>query len=197
MAKMTKAQQRKFEEALKGIAKRRGTSTEEIKEDAGFDTLYSTEGAIYEAMAVFNFFKSRIEPLLEPKEDPKKFDARRREWRFRKCDGCSEEFAYAYHYEGVKFCSLDCLEEALRKIGITFSRHRDLAKRWGPTAYPAIVPSSALKALKASYSDLTPSSFETDPSPLPKIQTPAVPPQDIEPELDSLDSRLASLLSDE
>lgn len=197
MAKMTKAQQRKFEEALKGIAERRGVSTEDIKEDAGFDTLYSTEGAVYEAMAVFNFFKSRIEPRLENKEDPKAFDRRYREWRFRRCDGCSEEFAYAYHYEGVKFCSLDCLEKSLAEIGITFTRHRDLKRRWGPTAYPAIVPSSALKALKASYFDLTPSSFEKNPSEPPKIQTRVDPPQDTQPELDSLDSRLASLLSDE
>lgn len=147
--KMTKSQQRKFEEILAAQAKSQGVSEEELKQAYGIDTLYSTEEAVYEAQAVLNFFRHRIKPEMKKGETEQQFDARYREWRFKVCDGCKEEFAYAYHYDGVKYCSLDCLEKALAEEGIRLTRNRPLELRWGRTAYPAIVSSSALKTLKS------------------------------------------------
>lgn len=147
--KMTKAQKKKFDEILAQQAKAAGVSEEELKQSYGIDTLYSQEEQIYEAQAVLNFFRYRITPLMEKGETEQKFDARYNEWRFKKCEGCGEEFAYAYHYDGVKYCSLDCLEKALAEVGIKLTRNRPLELRWGRTAYPAIVSSSALKTLRS------------------------------------------------
>ena len=147
--KMTKAQQKKFEEILASQAKAAGVSEEELKQSFGIDTLYSQEEAIYEAQAVLNFFRHRRAPEMKKGETEQQFDARYREWRFKICEGCGFEFAYAYHYDGVKYCSLDCLEKALAEIGIKLTRNRPLELRWGRTAYPAIVSSSALKTLRS------------------------------------------------
>lgn len=166
--KMTKKQQRQFAELLQKQAAKKGTTVEEVKASVGIDTLHSNEDMAYEAMSVLNFYKYRVQPLMEKKESEVQFDARFREWRFKTCEGCHEEFAYAFHYEGVKYCSLDCLEKALAEIGIKFSRHRSLDRRWGLTAHPAIVPSSALKVLKERYQSSSPSAFDSENSVRPK-----------------------------
>lgn len=147
--KMTKKQKEKFEEILRKQAEAAGVSEEELKQSFGIDTLYSQEEQVYEAQAVLNFFRHRIAPQMEKGETEQKFDARYNEWRFKKCEGCKERFAYAFHYDGVKYCSLDCLETALAEVGIKLTRNRPLELRWGRTAYPAIVSSSALKILES------------------------------------------------
>lgn len=166
--KMTKKQQKQFAELLQKQAAKKGTTVEEVKASVGIDTLHSNEDMAYEAMSILNFYKYRVQPLMEKGESEVKFDARFREWRFKTCKGCLEEFAYAFHYEGVKYCSLDCLEKALADIGIKFSRHRALDRRWGLTAHPAIVPSSALKVLKEQYQSSSPSAFDSENSVRPK-----------------------------
>ena len=159
MTSQSTREQKKYEKLLAGIAQLTGQDLEKVKEDAGFDNLYSKEESFYEGQAVYNFYKARIQPRLEKGELPKDFDKRYREWRIKKCDNCQEEFAYAFNYEGVKFCSLDCLEYALQKIGLKFTRGRDLKKRWGMFFHPAIVPSSAFEALKQLYGSASASSF--------------------------------------
>lgn len=160
--KMTKSQQKKFEEILAVQAKAAGVSEEDLKQSFGIDTLYSQEEAVYEAQAVLNFFRHRRAPEMKKGETEQQFDARYREWRFKICEGCNEEFAYAYHYDGVKYCSLDCLEKALQEIGIRLTRNRPLELRWGRTAYPAIVSSSALKTLKSLPHSQTLDNDESD-----------------------------------
>lgn len=160
--KMTKRQQKQFEEILRKQAEAAGVSEEELKQSFGIDTLYSTEEAIYEAQAVLNFFRYRIKPEMQKGETEQKFDARYNEWRFKKCEGCGERFAYAFHYDGVKYCSLDCLEIALAEEGIKLTRNRPLELRWGRTAYPAIVSSSALKILESLPHSQQPDTSEND-----------------------------------
>lgn len=155
---MTKRQQEKFNAILAGFANTMGKDEEVLKEQVA--TLYDAESNYYEGQAVYNFFKARVEPRLEKNEFPADFDKRYREWRIRVCEECEEEFAYAFHYDGVKFCSLDCLDNALKKIGLQVTRGRELTKRWGLFFHPAIVPSSALKSLKEIY----PTAFEDEPS---------------------------------
>lgn len=116
------------------------------------EQLYSFEESVFEAQSVLNFYEARIKPRQRAKETDAEFEARQQEWRFKTCESCMLEFAYAYSYEGVKFCSLDCLDTALKKIGLRVTYGKDLRKRWG-VLYPAIVPSSALQSLRQIHGD--------------------------------------------
>lgn len=118
---------------------------EEVKEKA--KQLYSYEETVLEIQSVINYYRARVQPRQGPKESDTDFDKRYQEWRIRVCEGCNLEFAYAHSYEGVKFCSLDCLDSELRKMGLSVTYGRPLEKRWGRLV-PAIVPSSAFKLLK-------------------------------------------------
>lgn len=156
---MTKREQKKFEELLAMAAKVQGKSVEEIQVATGLTSVYSFEEACYEAQAVLNFYEYRIAPLMEKDESTATFDKRYRAWRFKNCKNCGEEFAYVFHYDGVAYCSLDCLAEALAKIGIRFTKNRELAKRWGVIGHPAVVSSIALKALSRLYENDFPAAF--------------------------------------
>lgn len=158
---MSKREKAKFEKLLAQIAKSSGADVDDLKKEAEVGSLYSSTDNLLEAQSVYNFYKTRVEPMLDPKKErPEDFDKRFREWRIRKCVECEEEFAYAYNYEGVKFCSLDCLNKALEKIGVTLTPGRDLKKRWGPFYHPAIVPSSAFQVLKHAYEPTAPAAFD-------------------------------------
>lgn len=165
--KMTKAQARKFEELMGKLAKANETTVENIKTENHIGTLYSYEEHVYEAQAVLNFFAARVKPLLEKGENPVKFDARYREWRIRECKQCTEKFAYAFAYDGVSYCSLDCLDAALKEIGLEVTRGRDLKKRWGIHYHPAIVNSSALATLERAYGHCCGDAFSLSQSSLP------------------------------
>ena len=117
---------------------------EEIKEVKG---LYTEEEAILEAQSVLNFYDWRRNLARDPKETDRQYEARLRVWQYKECEECHGRFAYSYHYDGVKFCSLDCLQSALKKLGIQFHPGRPLNLRWG-YRYPGIVPSSALSAIE-------------------------------------------------
>lgn len=156
MPRLTKRQERSFEAVLAKLAKANGKDIQEYKDEV---TLYSFEDYIYEAQAVYNFYDSRIEPCLRKDEKVEDFDRRAREWRIRVCRGCEEEFAYAFHYDGVSHCSLNCLEKSLERIGIKFSRHHDLQRRWG-SKHPAIVPATSFAALKSVYLESAPNAFD-------------------------------------
>lgn len=149
--KMTKAQARKFEQLMGKLATVNNTTVEEIKTENHIGTLYSLEEHVYEAQAVLNFFTARVKPFIGKDEPPAKFDARYREWRIRECKHCKDNFAYAFNYDGVAYCSLDCLDAALREIGLEVTRGRDLKKRWGEYYHPAIVSSGALATLERAY----------------------------------------------
>lgn len=159
---MNKRERAKFEKLLANIAKVTNTDLDDLKEKANVSKLYSVEDSHYELQSVLNFYKARIEPRIGKIRDEnnklrdetnEEFDARYREWRFKICTNCNEQFAYAYQYEGVGTCSLDCAEAELLKIGIVFSRHRDLKRRWGHRAHPAIVSAPALESLRNLYGD--------------------------------------------
>jgi hypothetical protein len=159
MTQMTKRQKDNYEKLLEKIAKVTNTDPDEIKELASIDSLYTSEHAYYEGQAVLNFFKARIQPRLEKGEKEVDFDKRYREWRIRKCEECSEEFAYAFTYDGVKFCSLECLDLALHRIGMEVTPGRPLHLRWGEYFAPAVVPPSAFATLKRLYGSDAPDSF--------------------------------------
>ena len=145
---------------LEGIAKLTGSNVEDLKKVAEAGNRYSHDEQIMEVQSVINFYRTRIQPK-EPKqekgENALEFAKRKvayekayNEWRFQTCEGCNLPFAYAYHYAGVKFCSLDCMDGELRKIGLRVTPGRDLSLRWGKYG-PAIVPSTALATLVELY----------------------------------------------
>lgn len=150
---LTKAQMDKFAKIMGNF----GVDTEAALE-AAKKPLYSENELILEGQSVILFFQTRVQPLIEKGENPEVFDKRFNSWKFRECEGCKERFAYSYPYGGVKFCSLDCLEKGLAEIGIKFTRHQNVKRRWGPSR-PAIVPASALAALSDTYADETPRAF--------------------------------------
>jgi hypothetical protein len=112
--------------------------------------LYTEEEAALEAMSVLNYYHWRKRLVREKGETDRVWEARNKVWQYKECEGCHQTFAYSYHYDGVKYCSLDCLQVGLKEIGLQVTYGKPLMKRWGLT-YPGIVPSSALQALEASF----------------------------------------------
>lgn len=165
---ISKREQKKLEKALARFAEATGAKAEDLKPDLE-EALYTDEDNMYEGQAVLNFFTYRIKPVLEgkkPGETEFKFRLRKEEWekayhewRIRVCEGCKGDFAYALSYEGVKFCSLYCLDKALNEMGLQVTRGRDLRKRWGVQHHPAIVPAPAFEALKQTYSSSASDAF--------------------------------------
>jgi hypothetical protein len=155
-----KTDQNKLAKILAGLAKFNGTEVtpEEIQEQ--IKPLYSQESQMYIGQAILNFFAARIQPRLEKGESETAFDKRYREWRIKNCKLCKEEFAYAWSFDGVSYCSHECLEASLKEIGITMQRDRDLKLRYGPYSHPAIVPSAALAVLKDQYSEVASGAFD-------------------------------------
>lgn len=140
------------EKLLAKIAKITGADIKELEQ---VKTLYSFDESVLEAQSVINFYRTRVQPMANKDQgsNETKLEYAKRvsdynkafdEWRFRTCKNCNLTFAYAYNYEGVKFCSLDCLDSELRKIGLRVTYGRDLKKRWG-RYYPAIIPSNVLE----------------------------------------------------
>ena len=130
------------------LAKIAAVTNKEVEELEQVRERYSYEEAVLEMQSVINFYHARIRPVQGPKETPVEFQARQNAWHIKKCKGCNLDFAYSYTYDGVAFCSLDCLDGELRSIGLKLTYGRDLKKRWG-TYHPAIVPSSALEILRS------------------------------------------------
>lgn len=155
---MVRKMGKRQENLMAKIAAALGKDVEEIKEAAA--PLYTTEARILQGQAIYNFFKARIKPEKcmvtvngkTRQETDFEFQARVNEWRFKTCAECDLTFAYAYSYDGVKFCSLECLDAALKKIGLQVTPNRDVKMRWG-MSHPAIVPSSVLEELQGAYSD--------------------------------------------
>ena len=71
------------------------------------------------------------------------------EWEVEYCRTCQEQFAYQWHYKGVKYCSVHCAAAALRRLGLEWDPEREPERRWGQSA-PAVVPASVLKILRQS-----------------------------------------------
>ena len=146
---------------MEKIAKAVNVDATELQQKAK-DTqdLYSHDEAVMQRQAVINFFTTYVapeEPRQRQGETKLKFAERlakyhneKNEWKFATCEGCKERFVYAYHYRGVRHCSLECLDATLRKIGISLTIGRDLKKRWGQN-HPAVVPADALKILEQIY----------------------------------------------
>lgn len=133
------------ENLLAKIANLLEKPVEEIKEARA---LYTEEEAALEAQSVLNFFEWRRRLVREKGETDRVWEARQRVWQYKICKGCKEQFAYSYHYDGVAYCSLDCLQVALKEIGLSVTYGQPLMKRWG-LRYPGIVPSSALKSVES------------------------------------------------
>jgi len=163
---LNRKEQQRMEEILHQFSALNHSNFEELKAQATAG-LYSEEDLAYETQSIINFYEARIRPYIEKGEKPEDFDKRYREWRIKVCKNCGEEFAYAWSYDGVTHCSLNCQEEALAKIGVVFSRSHDLKKRYGYFSHPAIVPASALATLRTVFSELDPLVFSSNTSPLP------------------------------
>ena len=159
---------------LQKIAKVTQSDPEELAKKAEQGSLYSFEEQVLESQSVINFYRARIarrpptrkqgESLLSFTSRQVEYEKAANEWRIRTCEGCKLEFAYAFSYEGVKFCSLDCLDSELRKMGLKVTRGRDMVKRWG-LLHPAIVPASAYAMLKQREAEIYSESSEETPEP--------------------------------
>lgn len=153
----TKTKGKRYESLMEKIAKQLNQDVNEVKELAKPD-LYTVEDKMLQGQSIINYYRSVVaakEPTQGASESKLDFQKRlsawhaaRNEWRYRECEGCNLRFAYAYHYEGVKYCTLECLETGLRKIGIEVTPGKPPEKRWG-LIHPAVVPASALTALQS------------------------------------------------
>jgi hypothetical protein len=152
------------ENMLAKIAALLAKPVDEIKEARA---IYTEEEAALEAQSVLNYYEWRKRLVREKGETDRVWEARNRVWQYKQCKGCNEKFAYSYHYDGVAFCSLDCLQVALKEIGMKVTYGQPLMKRWG-LRYPGIVPSSALKSLESVFSASSETQHEHDMSSHPK-----------------------------
>lgn len=160
MRRAHKKQGKRHDNLLAKIAALTETDLDAVRE-AATPELYAVEDKAYVKQAAINFFYTRVKPEIpqqKPGESKPKYAARCaeyerafNEWRFRECKGCKETFAYAYHYEGVLHCSLECLDAELRKIGVAVTPGKDPAIRWG-NQHPAIVNSETLRSFEDAYS---------------------------------------------
>lgn len=65
-------------------------------------------------------------------------------WKTIKCATCGLMFSYRWNVDGIKQCSVECMAEALKKIGLEWNPGREPSKRWGQTV-PAVLPPSVLE----------------------------------------------------
>lgn len=63
------------------------------------------------------------------------------------CKYCGLTFAYSWDVQGVRYCSVPCMDGALREVGLKWNPTRPPAERWGKTV-PAVVPPAALQNLQ-------------------------------------------------
>ncbi len=101
---------------------------------------------------MLNFYEWRKSLVKGLKETDAQFEKRQQVWKYKICEGCKGRFAYSYHYDGVQYCSLDCLKAGLKKIGVELTPYRPLNLRWG-YRYPGIVPSTALESVESALAD--------------------------------------------
>lgn len=90
---------------------------------------------------------STLEERLMEAQSVVNFFYHRSEFKIIKCKICKQEFAYKYHYNGITMCSIECMRECLREIGLDWTIDRPLELRWGPYA-PAVVPAVAYSLIQ-------------------------------------------------
>lgn len=119
---------------------------DEVRAASGI-SLYTEEEKILEGQSVINYYTWRKDLERLKSEDEDAYKARYDEWRYKTCQGCNDIFAYNYLYDCVSFCSLDCLNTGLRKIGLKVHYGRPLIQRWGYHV-PAVVPAPVVKLIQ-------------------------------------------------
>lgn len=74
-------------------------------------------------------------------------------WVVKVCDNCGLKFTYRWNIDGIKNCSVPCMAEALRKLGLKWDPNREPERRWGQYV-PAIVPPAALDIIQQLQADV-------------------------------------------
>lgn len=152
------------EDLLNKIASNLGMTKEEAMEESDLTTF---EDKMIEGQSVLDYYTWRRSLTKKPKETDDQFNKRLDQWKYKQCKSCKETFAYNFHYDGVAYCSLMCLDQALRDIGLVFHYNRDLNKRWGYT-HPSIINSQVLKLVEQLFYCRLEVSSETGDQDLPK-----------------------------
>lgn len=99
-----------------------------IKIDEPLETI---NDLVREAQSVINYYES----------SGKGFKAQ-------ECKTCGLIFAYAWDVSAVSYCSIPCIDKALKNIGLKWNPTKPPEERWGRTV-PAVVPPSALEILQS------------------------------------------------
>lgn len=68
-------------------------------------------------------------------------------FRVETCRSCKGKFAYAYYSTAVKYCSIPCIDAALRELGFKWDPEAPLERRWG-RFIPAVVPATVYKMIE-------------------------------------------------
>lgn len=122
----------KKERALAQIAEVLGKTVEEVKK---LTSVEKQEDKLREAQSVVNYFESKGEGFKKAI-----------------CESCNRSFAYAYHIDAIKCCSIRCMRIKLQKLGLDWRPDQPDEYRWGKYV-PAIVPPSALGILESLLGD--------------------------------------------
>lgn len=70
-------------------------------------------------------------------------------WREKVCSSCHKPFRFKWDRDAIGYCSVPCMAEAARAIGLTWDPTRPPESRWGKTI-PLVVPGHALEVLDHS-----------------------------------------------
>lgn len=94
----------------------------------------SIDDLMREAQSVLNYFAAAGDGFIEEI-----------------CKTCGKTFVYCWNVKAVKYCSIPCMSEALKAIGLRWHPGRKPVDRWGQYI-PAIVPPQVLE-LVGEFSD--------------------------------------------
>lgn len=121
----------KNEKALREMAEFLGVTIESLREQLPPENKLETEeDLLKEAQSVVYYFRARGKGFIE-----------------KQCMSCGELFTYQHTYEGVQYCSIPCMDAALREIGLQWNPGKPARQRWG-RYIPAVVPPQALKEVQ-------------------------------------------------
>lgn len=125
---------------------------------ASLDSLQKVEEAPIEKPA-----ETRDDKVREAQSVLHYFATRGAGFKQKVCKYCHQVFAYKWNTDSIGYCSIACMSESLKLIGIKWDPDKDQAERWGKFA-PAVVPPRALEILE----DLLSGSPEDLPSDTPE-----------------------------
>lgn len=105
-----------------------------------------------------------IDKVLEANSVLEYYFSNGKAFKDRECKHCGLVFAYSWEYDSIKYCSVECLRDALKAIGIKWDSSKPLADRYRfyYKSRPAVISPQALSVVKQAMEE---NGLQEDPTP--------------------------------